>query len=62
MFSALSLPLSHRSGRAGQNFSSKLEETNKTHGKAFTKEQERQGKNGKKQYSEGALVVAKGHY
>ena len=60
MFSALPLPLS--GGRAGQNFSSKLEETNKTRGKAFTKEEERKGKNGKKQYSEGALVVAKGHY
>ena len=60
MFSALPLPLS--GGRAAQKFSSKLEETNKTRGKAFTKEQERQGKNGKKQYSEGALVVAKGHY
>ena len=60
MFSALSLPLS--GGRAAQNFSSKLEEINKTSGKAFTKEQERKGKNGKKQYSEGALVVAKGHY
>ena len=60
MFSALPLPLSN--GRAGQNLSSKLEETNQTSGKAFTKEQERQGKNGKKQYSEGALVVAKGHY
>ena len=59
MFSALPLPLS--GGRAAQNFSSKLEETKQTRGKAFTKEQERKGKNGKKQYSQGALVVAKGH-